>query len=216
MGDPKVDEDPSRLLVSALSKITGKAMPKKMTAEAKKNVVNDSIGWLRENDPGRLDMVDDATAKAFAELAGIPYEGRVLSADETKRKAMKDALEWVRNNDPKVDEDPSRLRVSALSKITGKAMPKKMTAEAKKKFVKDSIDWLRENDPGRLDTVDDETAKAFTELAGIPYEGRVLSDEEMKRKAMKDALEWVRNNDPEIDDDPSRLLVNALSKLTGK
>merc|ERR1711897_109286 len=129
MGDPDIDEDPSRLLVNALSKITGNPMPKKMTAEAKKKFVEDSVNWLRENDPGRLDMVDDATAKAFAELAGIPFEGRVLSADELKRKAMKDALEWIRNNDPFIEEDPSRPLVNALSKITGNPMPKKMTAE---------------------------------------------------------------------------------------
>merc|ERR1712157_20947 len=156
------EDDPSRLLVNALSKITGNPMPKKMTAEAKKKFVEDSVNWLRENDPGRLDTVDDETAKAFTELAGIPYEGRLLSPQEEKRNVMENTLNWIRNNDPKVDDDPKVMLVNALSKITGVQIPKKqLTPELKKKFVEDNIAWLRNNDPGRLDTVD-VTAKAFT------------------------------------------------------
>merc|ERR1711981_666010 len=123
-----------------------------------------------------------------------------------KRKAMEDALNWIRNNDPEIEDDPEESLVSALSKITGAPMPKKMTPKHKKKFVEASIEWLRENDPGRLDTVDDPAVTAFTKLAGIPYEGRPLSGDEKKRKAMEDALNWIRNNDPEIEDDPEESL----------
>merc|ERR1711865_1294197 len=129
--------------------------------------------------------------------------------------AMQDSLNWLRNNDPNIDKDPAPGLVSALSKITGLALPKKLTAEKKKKFVEDSIDWLRENDPGRLDTVDDPTATAFAALAGIDFEGRPLSAQEKKQKAMHDAFQWIRNNDAEVDDDPDVDLVSALSKITG-
>merc|ERR1712166_932292 len=127
---------------------------------------------------------------------------------------MEDSLTWLRNNDPKIDEDPEPALVSALSKVTGFPMPKKLTAKKKKKFVEDSISWLRENDPGRLDTVDDPTATAFTKLAGIDFEGRRLSAEGQKRNAMEDSLTWLRNNDPKIDEDPEPALVSALSKVT--
>merc|ERR1712048_19722 len=131
-------------------------------------------------DPGRLDTVDDPTAVAFTKLAGIPYDGVPLSPDEKKGKAMQEALNWIRNNDPLVDNDPDDELVSALSKITGAPMPKKMTPKNKKKFVDDCIDWLRQNDPGRLDTVNDPTAREFTKLAGIPYDGVPLSPDEKK------------------------------------
>merc|ERR1711935_892437 len=164
--------DPESALVSALSKVTRIPMPKELTAKKKKKFVEDSISWLQENDPGRLDTVDDPTATEFTKLAGIDFEGRRLSAEEKKKKAMQDSLNWLRNNDPSIDKDPAAGLVSALCKITGLALPKKMTAKKKKKFVEDSIGWLRENDPGRLDTVDDPTATEFTKLAGIDFEGR--------------------------------------------
>merc|ERR1711933_75278 len=163
----------------------GKAVPKKMTAEAKKKFVKDSIDWLRENDPGRLDTVDDETAKAFTELAGIPYEGRSLSSQEEKRNVMENALNWIRNNDPEIEADPRVGLVNALSKLTGKPVPKKMLQKEKKKFVEDSIAWLRNNDPGMPNAVDDKTAKSFAELAGIPYEGRPSTLQERKRRAME-------------------------------
>merc|ERR1712238_512986 len=168
--DPNIDKDPAPGLVSALSKITGLALPKKLTAKKKKKFVEDSISWLRENDPGRLDTVDDPTATEFTKLAGIDVEGRPLSTKEKKKKVMHDTLNWLRNNDPKFDIDPEPAMVGALSKVTGLPMPKKMTAKNKKRFVEDSISWLRENDPGRLDTVDDATATEFTKLAGIDFE----------------------------------------------
>merc|ERR1712048_558284 len=171
--------------------------------------------WLRNNDPGRLDTVDEATAVAFTNLAGIPYESRPSTAEERKHKAMKDALEWIRHGDPIVGDDPKAESVSALSKITGAPMPKKMNAENKKKFVDDCVNWLRNNDPGRLGTVDEATAVAFTNLAGIPYESRPFTADERKHKAMKDALEWIRNNDPIEGDDPKAESVSALSKITG-
>merc|ERR1711957_488120 len=158
--------------------------------------------------------VDDPTAMAFTKLAGIDFEGRRLSAEGQKRNAMEDSLTWLRNNDPKIDEDPEPALVSALSKVTGFPMPKKLTAKKKHKFVEDSISWLRENDPGRLDTVGDPTATSFTKLAGIDFEGRRLSTEEMKQKAMEDSLNWLRNNELEMDEDPEPALVSALSKIT--
>merc|ERR1712238_545778 len=202
---------------SALSKITGASMPERMIPKEKKKFVDDSVDWLRENDPGRLDTVDDRTATAFTKLAGIGYDGPPLSTNEIKSKAMEDALNWIRKNDPEVDDNPDNDLVKALSKITGASKPKKMGPKRKKKFVSDSIDWLRENDPGRLDTVDEPTAMAFSKLAGIPYEGSGLSMfvEDKKNKAMLDALDWLRGNDVVMDDNPDNDLVSALSKITG-
>merc|ERR1711897_94901 len=131
----------------ALSKLTGAPMPKKMKSKQKKNFVEDSVAWLRENDPGRLDTVDDATVETLTKLAGIPYESRPTTKTENKRKAMEDALNWIRNNDLKVDEEPRDNVMVALSKLTGAPMPKKMKSKQKKKFVEDSVAWLRENDP---------------------------------------------------------------------
>merc|ERR1712072_1080559 len=160
--DVEIMENPDSALVSALSIITGAPIPKKKTAKKKKKFVEDSINWLQENDPGRLDTVDDPTAMAFTNIAGISYEGTPLSAVDTKNKAMQEALDWIRGNDVEIMHNPESALVSALSKITGAPMPKKKTAKNKKKFVEDSINWLQENDPGRLDTVDDPTAMAFT------------------------------------------------------
>merc|ERR1711935_1155905 len=129
------NDDPEPALVNALSKITGFPMPKKKTQKEKKKFVEDSISWLRENDPGRLDTVDDPTASAFTKLAGIDFEGRRLSTAEKNKKAMEDSLTWLRNNDPEMNEDPEPALVSALSKITGFPMPKKQTQKEKKKFV---------------------------------------------------------------------------------
>merc|ERR1712207_23195 len=127
-------------------------MPKKMKPKQKKTFVEDSVAWLRENDPGRLDTVDDATVEILTKLAGISYEARPLSKDKNKNKAMEDALNWFRNNDPVFDnDDPEEDLVVALSKVTGVSMPKKMKPKQKKTFVEDSVAWLRENDPGRLD-----------------------------------------------------------------
>merc|ERR1711933_422702 len=195
----------------------GVSKPKKMTPKRKKKFVKDSIDWLRENDPGRLDTVDESTAKAFTNLAGIPFEmvESSMLADDTKNKAMLDALDWLRGNDVVMDDNPDNDLVSALSKITGASMPEKMIPGEKKKFVEDSVDWLRENDPGRLDTVDNLTAAALTKLAGIDYDGLPLSTNEKKSKAMEDALSWLRKNDPEVDDNPDNDLVTALSKITG-
>merc|ERR1711933_22008 len=107
------------------------------------------------------DTVDDATTEAITSMAGIPYEGRRVSAAEKKRKAMQDAYEWIRNNDPKVADDPDDDLMRALSRTTGRPMPEKMTPKNKKKFANDSVEWLRNNDPGRLDTVDDTTAEVL-------------------------------------------------------
>merc|ERR1712232_1355857 len=77
--DPMVGNDPDEDLVNALSKITGKPLPDNMTPQAQKEFVDESMDWLREFDPGRLDAVDDATAEVFTSLAGINYEGRPKS-----------------------------------------------------------------------------------------------------------------------------------------
>merc|ERR1712072_1197583 len=118
-GEPEVLDDPDSALVSALSKVTGISMPKKKTPKRKKKFVEDSISWLRENDPGRLDTIDDPTAMALTKFAGISYEGRPLSREEKKLKALEDTLTWVRNNEPEVLDDPDSALVSALSKVTG-------------------------------------------------------------------------------------------------
>merc|ERR1712086_578092 len=99
-------EDPEMSLVTALSKITGLPINDKLTSKKKKKFVEDSISWLQENDPGRLDTVDDPTASEFTKLAGIDFEGRPLSAEEKKQKAMQDTLNWLRNNELEMDEDP--------------------------------------------------------------------------------------------------------------
>merc|ERR1711865_1215968 len=106
-----------------------------MKPKEKKKFVEDSITWLRGNDPGRLDTVDDTTAKVITQLAGIPYQGRPLSPDEKKREAMNDSLNWIRNNDVKADDNPKEDLLKALSKLTGAPVPKKMKSKEKKKFV---------------------------------------------------------------------------------
>merc|ERR1712241_577338 len=164
-------------LVKALSKLSGVPVPKKMKRKEKKKFVEDSLDWLRENDPGRLDTVDDPTVSSLMKLAGLPDLGSPLSPDRKKGKAMQETLTWIRNNDPEVDDNPDEDLIMALSKVTGGPLPKKMNGKEKKKFVEDSIDWLRENDPGRLDTVDDVTAASLSKLAGIPYEGSPLSSD---------------------------------------
>merc|ERR1712072_1184350 len=126
---------------------------------------------------------------AFTNFPGIPYVGRPLSQNEKKNKAMQEALDWIRENDFEIKDNPESALVSALSKITGASMPKKKAPKHKKKFVEDSVNWLRDNDPGLLDTVDDPTAMAFTNLAGIPYDGRALSATEKKSNAMQEALD---------------------------
>jgi len=55
----------------------------------KKKFVEDSIDWLRNNDVGMLNAVDDNTAEAFAKLAGIPYEGRPLPSHEKSAEQWK-------------------------------------------------------------------------------------------------------------------------------
>merc|ERR1712151_232645 len=212
----QVNDNPDEDLVKALSKITGKHIPDEMTPQAKKNFVEESLDWLREFDPGRLDTIDDATAEAFANLAGIEYEARPKTKKDKKKKAMKDALNWIRSNDPMVGDDPDDDLANALSKITGKTLPDDMTPQAKKEFVDESMDWLREFDPGRLDTIDDATAEVFVNLAGIDYGVIPKSKKKKKKKAMKDALNWIRSNDPMVGNDPDEDLVNALSKITGK
>merc|ERR1712232_1331369 len=141
--DPMVGNDADEDLVNALSKITGKPLPDNMTPQAKKEFVDESMDWLREFDPGRLDTVDDATAEVFTSLAGINYEGRPKSMKEKKKKAMNDALNWIRSNDPMIDDNPDEDLANALSKITGKPLPDNMTPQAKKEFVDESMDWLR-------------------------------------------------------------------------
>merc|ERR1712232_287632 len=214
--DPIVDDDPDEDLINALSKITGKPLPKKMTRKAKKNFVDESMEWLRDFDPGRLDTVDDVTAEAFTKMAGIDYTVDSNPKKETKKNVMKRALRWIRTNNAQVNDNPDEDLVKALSIITGKHLPDEMTPQAKKNFVEESLDWLREFDPGRLDTVDDATAEAFANLAGIEYEARPKTKKDKKKKAMKDALNWIRSNDPMVGDDPDDDLANALSKITGK
>merc|ERR1711897_25658 len=107
---------------------------------------------------------------------------------------------WIRNNDPEVDDNPDEDLILALSKGTGRALPKKMKGKQRKKFVEDSIDWLRENDPGRLETVDDGTVSSLMKLAGLPYVGSPLPPDRKKGEAMQETLTWIRNNDPEVDD----------------
>ena len=81
--------------------------------------MNESVDWLRNTDPGRLDRVDDVTAVSVMKLEGISYEGLTVFPDDNKRKALQDALTLICNNDPKIDDAPADDAVLALSKITG-------------------------------------------------------------------------------------------------
>merc|ERR1712207_139281 len=129
--------DLGEALLEAFSKLTGAPIPRKMNSKNRKRFVEDSLNWLRNNDPGRLDNVDEKTAETITNFAGIPYERQLSKEEEERRKAMEDALEWIRNNDPKVDEEPRNNLVIALSKLTGASLPK-MKPKEKKKFVEDS------------------------------------------------------------------------------
>ena len=163
--DPSVGNNPEFAVV-AFSKVTGLPMLGKFLAKNKKNFVNESVGWLRNNDPGRLETVDDGTTAVFAKLAGIPYDGYHKSYNNERRKALEDAINWIRNNDSDAGADPDNEVVLAMSKIAG-FIPKVITPEKKKSFVDDAVDWLRNNDPSRLETVDDATAEAIMKLAGL-------------------------------------------------
>merc|ERR1712207_112212 len=122
-------------LLEAFSKLTGAPIPRKMNSKNRKRFVEDSLNWLRNNDPGRLDNVDEKTAETITNFAGIPYERQLSKEEEERRKAMEDALEWIRNNDPKVDEEPRDNLVVGISKLTGVKAPKKLRQGKRKKFV---------------------------------------------------------------------------------
>merc|ERR1712003_419407 len=102
--NPEVENEPSGDLVKAFSKLTGAPIPKKMKSKNRKRFIEDSLNWLRNNDPGRLDTIDERTAETITDFAGIPYERQLSKREEKKREAMENALEWIRNNDPVVED----------------------------------------------------------------------------------------------------------------
>ena len=59
-------------VANALSTITGLPMPKKMGAQRKKKkkFLEETVGWLRNNDPDVDDVLDDTTVEALAKLVG--------------------------------------------------------------------------------------------------------------------------------------------------
>ena len=57
-------------VANALSTITGLPMPKKMGAKKKQKFLDETVGWLRNNDPDVDDVLDDTTVEALAKLVG--------------------------------------------------------------------------------------------------------------------------------------------------
>jgi hypothetical protein len=76
----------------------------------------------------------------------------------------------------------------------------------------DALNWLRNQDPNQAD-LDDPTATAIANLAGIDLPHQVNVDE--KAKFVDEALTWLRSNDPNADDIDMPSLA-ALSNLAGK
>merc|ERR1712151_391879 len=112
-----------------------------MTPKRKKKFVNDSIDWLRNNDPGRIDSFDDPTAEALTNLAGISMP---ITSQTDRSKAIAEAVEWLRNNDPNMNK-VDKPTLKSLTKFAGIPMPNKLTPKSKTKAMDKFLDWLRNN-----------------------------------------------------------------------
>ena len=88
--------------------------------------------------------LDDPTAAALANLAGVPLPTDTIPPQQ--KKAMVDsAIDWIRKNNPSVDalDEPS---IRALANLAGHPIGLgKMTPPAKKKALDSAVAWLRNN-----------------------------------------------------------------------
>ncbi len=73
-----------------------------MTPPQQQKAIDDSINWLRNNDLDPAD-VDDPTAQALANLAGVMMPGTNLTPDE-KARVVEDSVNWLRHNDPNAED----------------------------------------------------------------------------------------------------------------
>merc|ERR1712176_1529180 len=145
-------DDATVEILTKLAGISYEARP--LSKDKNKNkAMEDALNWSRNNDSVYNDSSKEDLVVALSKVTSVSMtntieEKQIKSRSlysRKKRDCMEKTLIWIRNNEPIINFNPKISLVKALNKITGKAMPKKLTKKAKKKFVEDSIDWLREN-----------------------------------------------------------------------
>merc|ERR1711933_653497 len=156
-------DDPT---LKSLTQLAGMNMPigALTPEEERKKAIEESLDWLRNNDP-EVDDVDGPTTRSFAKLAGIPLPKKLTP--KSKKKTMESAIEWLREADA---EDLGHLgridnpSLQALTNFTGVGMPD-ISKLAKAQALKDALEWLSDNDPD-ANNVDKSMLKKLSKLCG--------------------------------------------------
>merc|ERR1711933_355576 len=206
-------DDPTLM---SLRKLAGMNMPtggltpeeeRKKAEEERKNAIEDSLDWLRNNDP-EVDDVDGPTTRSFAKLAGIPLPKKLTP--ENKKKTMESAIDWLRNVDAEDLERIDNPSLQALTTFTGVGMPG-ISKLAKAQALEDALDWVRNNDPD-ANNVDKPMLKNLSKLSGVSIPKKLTA--ETKQKGVDDVVDWLRKNIVTIDDVDDPTLI-SLAKLAG-
>merc|ERR1712019_274482 len=139
-------------------------MPSKLTSKSKKKAMEESMEWLRNNEPD-LDEVDDEVLEVFTNMTGFSTPKK-FTPKSNKQKA-KDAVEWIRNNEINIDDFPEE----SLIVMESLAPSSKISISSKEKMDKDdaldnTIEWLRNNE-SQVDDIDEETIKVLTSMTGV-------------------------------------------------
>merc|ERR1711933_570865 len=88
--------------------------------EQKAKAIEDSLSWLRNNDP-ELEDVDESTLVAFSKMAGIPLPKKLTP--KNKKKTMESAIDWLRDTDSEELQNIDEPTLQALTELAGIPMP---------------------------------------------------------------------------------------------
>jgi hypothetical protein len=202
--NPEDVDDPT---IQSLANLAGVPIPKKLIPpEKKKPILDETMNWLRNNEPTH--DVDEPTLQKLANLTNNPIPSNI--PPETKKKIIDDTMDWVRNNDPN-PEDVDDPTIQSLANLAGVPIPKKLIPPEKKKPILDeTMNWLRNNEPNH--DVDEPTLQKLANLTNNPIPSNIPP--ETKKKIIDDTMDWIRNNDPNPEDvDDST--IQSLANLAG-
>ena len=160
--DPNLDDidDPT---LTAFSKLAGVDIPENLSSSQKKKVMEDSLSWLRNNNPTLDGNLDDPTLEAVTKLAGVSLPPGVVTR-KAKKAGVENAMDWLRSHEPDL-VDLDDLSLESLANLTGVSLPKDVSSSSKKNFMDDALDWLRKNDISADQDLDDPTIELLSTLA---------------------------------------------------
>jgi hypothetical protein len=113
--------------MEAILSLTGVAMPlprgyqTTMSEEEKSNLIEDSVQWLRLNQPN-IDQIEDSVIASFVNIAGISLPQLKLSLEE-KTRTIQQSLDWLRNHDDQEFDEMNDDEVEAFAFLAERSLP---------------------------------------------------------------------------------------------